>query len=119
MKVGDYVRTKKRGFQYPQIAKINFLEKDNGYKNQYYITLDHNLIPDYNFNIYEEDVDKSSSNIIDLVQEGDVIINQIGEIIVLNSSNIDELKDYWNICEKPIKSIVTKEMFESMEYEVK
>ena len=118
MKIGDYVRTKRRGFQPPQIAKIKSMKKDSGYKNQYYIELDHNLLPDYNFYIYEEDIIKLSPNIIDLIEVGDYVNgNKIQEkinedIIIGNEEGI------WSIYPEEIEIIVTKEQFESMEYKV-
>ncbi len=132
MKVGDYVRTKQRTFQPPQIARIRKMEKDSGYKNQYYIELDHNLIQNYEYQIYEEDVDKSSPNIIDLIEVGDYVnghkvldiykdINEqvrmkFGEngLVLAYKSNYDN----YYLFEEDIKSIVTKEQFESMEYKI-
>ena len=124
MKVGDYVRTKNKApFEPSQIAKITDMKKDVGYKNQYFITLDHNLPTTYNFHIYSEDVIKSSPNIIDLIEEGDivnygllgggmVIFKKDGEITT-NTILFSTLK------EKDIKKIITKEQIENMEYEVK
>ena len=127
MKVGDYVRTKKRCFQFQQIAKITNMVKDSGYNNQYYITLDHNLLPDYEFTIYEEDIIKSSPNIIDLIEAGDYV-NGI-YIEENNGKYLETLEDDYDnsrlghiefikIYPNDIKSIVTKEQFESMEYKV-
>lgn len=126
MNVGDYVRTKKRGFQPPQIARIKSIsmKRDRCYHNQYYIELDHNLIPDYEFHIYEKDIEKSSPSIIDLIEIGDYVngykVISIGiddnhknvELYVANQG-YDEL-----VLEQDIKSIVTKEMFANAEYRV-
>ena len=137
MKIGDYVRTKQRGFQYPQIARIKSMSKDEGYNNQYFIELDHNLLPDYEYRTYEEDIDKSSPNIIDLIEIGDIITfkddyvvynvialpdNEVGLDIFYLAKNYDGETEDISISkeqmEKYIKSIVTKEQFESMEYKV-
>ena len=128
MKVGDYVRTKKRGFQFPQIAKIRSMVKDSGYKNQYLIELDTNLIPDYEFRIYKEDVLKSSPNIIDLIEYDDVlkIMYEEKEYVckVVNVSGVkgvqltSTLSVGLGVVGAYIKSIVTREQFESMEYKV-
>ena len=128
MKIGDYVRTKKRAFQPSQIAKIKNMEKDSGYKNQYYIELDHYLIPDFNYHIYEEDVKKSSPNIIDLIEVGDIISfkdDSICRIMEIINNSYYLIKDYggeqyyerkeWI---EELKSIVTKEQFECMEYRI-
>ena len=62
---------------------------------------------------------KASHNIIDLIEVGDIVVSlnasNILEYNLLTLSNIDELKDLWNI-QGNIKSIVTKEQFSSMEY---
>lgn len=112
--VGDYVRTKTG-----HIGKVIDFRNDP---------------TDYYFNCYETNITetgfidkfvteysdiKSNLSIIDLIEVGDIVINQLGEIIRITSGNIDELKDYWKICENPIKSIVTKEQFEEMQYIVK
>lgn len=133
MKVNDYVRTKKRGFQPPQIARITNMSKDSGYKNEYYIALDRNLIPYYEYHIYEEDVYKSSPNLIDLIEVGDYVNGKrvewigykmyqdngkecvgIGDKIILFN---EFTKDY--VGEKDVKTIVTKEQMKEMEYRVK
>ena len=127
MKVGDYVRTKKRGFQYPQIAQIKSMSKDSGYKNQYFIELDHNLLPDYEYRIYKEDIAKSSPNIIDLIEVGDYV-NGI-YIEENNGKYLETLEDDYDnsrlghiefikIYPYEIKSIVTREQFERMEYKI-
>jgi hypothetical protein len=125
MKVGDYVRTKKKTLQPPQIARIKSMQKDSGYHNLYYIELDHNLIPYYNFHIYADDIDKSSPNIIDLIEVGDIVngvkVINIGKEqgknieIYLDTKDLFEQDIYNN---NDIKSIVTKEQFEAMQYKV-
>ena len=127
MNIGDYVRTKNIIFQPSQIAKITDMKKDEGYKNQYFITLDHNLPATYNFHIYSEDVIKSSSNIIDLIEVGDYVngchITYIAEPDKYNSNRIlyfEEPQDYVlkTFTNEEIKSVVTKEQFESIKYNV-
>ena len=136
MKVGDYVRTKNKApFEPSQIAKITDMKKDEGYKNQYFITLDHNLPTTYNFHIYSEDVIKSSSNIIDLIEVGDYVNGiKITDVYdddkEVNDYNLKHKKclgtnvydeDFQEklIYEEDIKSIVTKESMESVTYYVK
>lgn len=121
MKVNDYIRTKRRGFQYPQIARIRSMSRDSGYENQYYIELDHNLLPDYNFHVYEEDIDKSSPNMIDLIKVGDIITtnNLCGEITKIDKNKIYTTCYDGEYCSvEDIKSIITKECFKSMEYKI-
>lgn len=124
MKVRDFVRTKEKGFQCPQIARIVKMEKDEGYKNQYYITLDHNLLPDFKFNIYTEDIDKSRARVIELVQVGDYVnghkVLDIAQepIRALYLEDISQKGALIPVYEKDIKSIVTKEQFENTQYKV-
>ena len=117
MKVGDYVRTKNKApFEPSQIAKITDMKKDVGYKNQYFITLDHNLPTTYNFHIYSEDVIKSSPNIIDLIEVGDYVNG-----VIVTQSYIDNIKHIAPEIKENnygIKSIVTKEQFSCMDYEI-
>lgn len=72
--------------------------------------------------IYWKDDLKASHNIIDLIEVGDIVVSlnasNILEYNLLTLSNIDELKDLWEI-QGNIKSIVTKEQFESISYKVK
>ena len=114
MKVGDYVRTNVERLNIQQICKIkeilsdDFIFTDRGYYDKEYII-------------------KSSPNIIDLIEVGDYVngyyVEEVrgvfdGEdtyfIICLTSGsnyfqpNITENED--------IKSIVTKEQFERMQY---
>ena len=112
--IGMYVRTKKRTLQPPQIARIRNMSKDSGYKNQYYIELDKNLIPSYEYHIYEEDILKASYNLIDLIEVGDYVN---GECVI----NVDSIEVYTKdgmYLNEDIKSIVTKEMYSSVEYRV-
>jgi len=123
MKVGDYVRTKQKVFQPPQIAKIKNMKRDAWYKNQYYIELDHNLLPDYECYIYEEDIVKSATpnkrhGIIDLIEIGDYVNGHRVEEIDFESETLYTESEYHcgSIDFDMIKSIVTKEQFEAMEY---
>lgn len=108
IKVNDYVRTKE-GY-ICKILKLNEPRYDDGY-------LDFNDID--SLRIYKPNVVKSSPNIIDLIELGDYVngkeIDFIGKDGVY--SNYDNAQYYY--CEeKDIKSIVTKEMFEQMEYKI-
>ena len=133
--IGMYVRTKKRTLQPPQIARIRNMSKDSGYKNQYYIELDKNLIPGYEYHIYEEDVLKASHNIIDLIEVGDYVngYKVLGTNLKLlwwddelgeqDENEGIELEGYGYIYPNSnyhfeINSIVTKEAFSSVEYRV-
>ena len=111
MKIGDYVRTK-NGI----IGKIidkNMAEVDNRYE------LDYN-----NKLYYYEQISKSSSNIIDLIEVGDYVNGCLvldiayapkKAIYLLEKDNHFDLIPRMN---KDIKSIITKEQFEEMEYKI-
>lgn len=117
MKIGDYVRTKDYGIR--KISK--FL------KTPY---LDY-IICDNPFSREQIDITqiiKSSPNIIDLIEVGDYVngylvkdIDYAFDDVVMNNKNaryvpyIDNNKD--NYIDE-IKSIVTKEQFENMEYRI-
>lgn len=97
LEVGMYVRTKDG-----RIDKIEDIRND-------FIYIENS---DYG---YRKDYFKASHNIIDLIEEGDYV----------NGWKVQELDELWEYdidgtCEQPIniKSIVTKEQFESMSYKV-
>ena len=104
MKVGDYVRTKWR------ITKITSL---NTYCNL--------VVETENGDIDKDKIIKSSPNIIDLIEVGDYVngecidyIKQYADgLTLIATGGYDVLKKY-----NGIKSIVTKEQFESMEYKI-
>ena len=119
MKVGDYVRTKSG-----TISKIKKL-----FEKEDYIFLD------VNNNVSgKQNIIKSSPNIIDLIEVGDVISykdGSIARILEIPYTNPNHHKYYliadisgeqyyerdeWFV--DNIKSIVTKEQFSSMEYKV-
>ena len=114
MKVGDYVRTKKDG-----IGKIIKIEP---FMNDTHIFLDSGK-GDITFQTKnrvckvcnEESIIKSSPNIIDLIEIGDYVngYEVTSKDQFLGFGNHD-----WYMTNDEIKSIVTKEQFESMEYKV-
>ena len=129
MKIGDYVRTD-TGI----IEKIEKIYKQNE-TNDTHIQLNRMgtgksvFILDKNETLLNSkgEVIKSSPNIIDLIEVGDYVNGE--QIIDIRSDdNINNEKllyyyipsDYGEDCfrEQDIKSIVTKEQFESMEYKI-
>ena len=105
LEVGMYVRTK-----YGDVFILDKIE-------------DNCLIPRYVYIpciIIEEDVIKASHNIIDLIEVGDYVNGmRIDDMDIHNKRLYREMRyDYEIIDEKEIKSIVTKEQFESMSYKV-
>lgn len=115
MKVNDYVRT-----ETGDIGKIisegivNFLNKRHIYKN-------------FNELKKDKDIIKSSSNIIDVIEVGDYVNGQ--QVCLIDDEYIvdDEIKTVFftnknysfAMFEEDIKSIVTKEQFENIQYKIK
>ena len=105
MKVGDYVRTKDYQNIRSRIGKI--IKQDEKY---YYLDIDENTQT-----VWEEDIVlKSSPNIIDLIEVGDILT--IRDIFG-NLSKV-EVDENFKLLSGKIISIVTKEAFESMEYRI-
>ena len=112
LNIGDYVRFDYHRVTVPiLIEKIVHIEYDKAEKHCFYVT-DSGLV------IGNENIIKSSPNIIDLIEVGDFV----------NGKEVLELKNfgafngarvfgdiYFN---EEIKSIVTREMFESMKYKI-
>ena len=125
MKVGDYVRTRD-GF----IGKINNIKKDE----RIHLYQDSIYTDNYKWLdlVLEESIIKSSPNIIDLIEVGDYVngdrVKALKGDIESHKINNEEdviyteyINDYDEWCgyeEDEIKSIVTKEQFESMEYKI-
>lgn len=108
MKVGDYVRYKYENCIY--IGKIKFISEVMGFEETLQLDIDTCMEE-----ILKENIIKSSPNIIDLIEVGDYVNGRIVEWIGDKFVAFGRL-DY--AYEKDIKSIVTKEQFESMEYKV-
>lgn len=111
--VGEYVKLKDGN-----IRKVSRVDKRQHYT---YVYSENGF-----YHIPLDEIAKHSKNIINLIQEGDYVN---GKEIILIDNNIGGLeksviygykyKDetrLWNIYEKDIKSIVTKEQFSSVEY---
>ena len=114
MKIGDYVRTKD-GI----ILKIKDIE-DIYTTDNIYISMA--IYDNEGHFVNEVEIIKSSSNIIDLIEVGDYVNGR--EVIdvykMLGETHYCFKNEYGRHYDKTykIKSIVTKEQFESMEYKV-
>lgn len=99
MNIGDYVRTKNGIGKIIKCNSIYFIldtDKDNIAHEQ-------------------DEIVKSSPNIIDLIEENDYVNGHL----VIKRHNDLMLEDTFDLVEdEDIKSIVTKEQFESMEYRI-
>ena len=119
MKVGDYVRTKDG-----KLAKIVKIDFDDEEQKDICI-FDKEIILYYEYtadNCYKEEVDiyiiKSSPNIIDLIEVGDYVNEEYVTYINKKDNYVDVGYDDLMLRAKDIKSIVTKEQFEAMEYKI-
>lgn len=124
LKEGMYVRTKYNDFcNMVAIRKIDEIDDDGSFWIDDYII---DTYRDEQNKLHEEDIELASENIIDLLKVGDYIN---GEMITFISSNpqknqkgkpriiLNETHSLFGKYES-IKSIVTKEQFVLMEYEV-
>jgi hypothetical protein len=110
MKVGEYVRTKDYQNIRSRIGKI--IKQDEKY---YYLDIDEDTQM-----VWEEDtVLKSSLNIIDLIEVGDYVNGEKVINIMKKHEYLEVSDEEITIDKKEIKSIVTKEQFKNIEYEVK
>lgn len=111
LNVGYYIRTDK-GY----IAKIKQIQDDN------YIFCD-NVIKKEFCDSYEQcysdtiNIVKASENIIDLIEAGDYVNGYRVTYVYPNLIKVDST-DIWEIHPHDIKSIITKEQFNSVKYEV-
>ena len=112
MKVGDYVRTKYGITQFKE------------YETTYGEKLLCMPVKDGSQGIFAniEDVVKSSPNIIDLIEEGDIVNYGLlggGMVIFKKDGEITTNTILFsNLKEKDIKKVITKEQIENIEYEV-
>ena len=106
LNVGDYVRTKEGN-----IGKIIDINKSN----YNYLQVEHNLF------LKNENILKSSSNIIDLIEVGDYVngcwVNEIKDGKPYHEDYNDPYYSYY-IENEDIKTVVTHEQFENISYKV-
>lgn len=111
LKEGMYVRTKKgigRVTEYTKHESWGYIVKVLGQYSCYTHTSNGEL----------SDVIKASDNPIDLIELGDYVNGYRVTYVYPNLIKVDST-DIWEIHPHDIKSIVTKEQFSSMKYEVK
>lgn len=119
IQLGEYIRMKD-GF----IGKVKIIETelDETYRIYKRYVFDKNVEI---ININESDIEKHSFNIIDLLEEGDILkLKEKNTIIWLGIEKEDAQLNHKEIMhsiknkEVELLSIVTKEQFKSVEYEV-
>lgn len=118
MKVGDYVRTKYG------IEKIERIIPNDYDKDHDYIELENGIFDGLDIQLFfaTNEIIKSSPNIIDLIEVGDLVnYEQVNGGYVLNKKE-NEI-DTWSILpnslkNEDIKSVITKEQLKSMQYDL-
>lgn len=120
LKVGMYVRTKNHNGFAGGIGKIEKIEEDKKHKTLW-ITLDRTL-DGISFLIMLSEVDKFDYDIMKLLKYGDYVNGQkvgtIDDNEIITEAETCAGIDGRIIYKEDIKTIVTKEQFEHMEYEV-
>lgn len=125
---GDYVRISDCRCK-TKIARIEkILDKDPCYKNMQMYRIDTLTYQPFcycDFEIYKEDIIKHSSNIIDLIEVGDIVngykvleIRRNNNRILIGVYKDTETVIYQSLANENVKRIVTKEQFKGMEYRV-
>ena len=110
LKEGMYVRTKKgigRVTEYTKHESWGYIVKVLGQYSCYTHTSNGEL----------SDVIKASDNLIDLIEEGDYVNGYRVTYVYPSLIKVDST-DIWEIHPHDIKSIVTKEQFNYVKYEV-
>ena len=117
MNVGDYVRIINTLNDYVEIIKIKELNEYDGY-----------LLDERNYQYSTDEIIKSSPRIIDLIEVGDYVNGCLvknrrascNENLGGHPKQIDVGKNKENkwLCEEDIKTIVTHEQMEAMQYRV-
>lgn len=126
LKEGMYVRTKYNDFcNMVAIRKIDEIDDDGSFWIDDYII---DTYGDEQNKLHEEDVEFASEDIANVIKPGDYVNGYLvttvskdayGETIVFVGQRlIEEAGYYRSYYSKDIKTIVTKEQFENMAYEV-
>lgn len=122
LEIGMYVRTKS---QYGRIAAIAKIDNYKDWDNSHHIDIE-----DKCMGITEDGIELASYNIIDLIKVGDYVNGSKVVNIYRTNSLVIEQKEIitepdgttWDDCievnVKDIKSVVTKEQMEAMQYEI-
>lgn len=118
IQVGEYIRTKNGVIRKAEeVLKGNYVNIDDGFFDTDY--------DDYRWGLEPDEIKAHSFNLIDLIEVGDYVNGErvvdvggvwkdnLETITIIEVENTGEIVD----CAE-IKSIVTKEQFKSMEYEV-
>ena len=108
---------------YGRIAKIEYIEDNIAYCDNWLYQIYEECIRFMNLNDEEDinEITKASYNIIDILEVGDYVNGYYVEDVLKTFVNVAVGSNYFQsptIYEKDIKSIVTKEQIEQMEYRI-
>lgn len=122
LKVGNYARTKNKIIKINQIIENGIREFEDDYGRIFEEETGKKVIrysdkDGWNCGVDEDGIIKSSENIIDLIEEGDYVNGYRVTYVYPNLIKVDST-DIWEIHPHDIKSIITKEQFNSVKYEV-
>ena len=134
LEVGMYVRTKNGNIRkIVELANPRCIDEPDYYVDKVLINIEQNPIEDTIYMekwLFNEEIVKSSLNIIDLIEVGDYVNGTKVTSISGTRYDKNDLHCYCDYCQnektgkwlmipaKDIKSIVTKEQFASIEYKV-
>lgn len=128
LKEGMYIRTKYNDFcNMVAIRKIDEIDDDGSFWIDDYII---DTFGDEQDKLHEEDIEFTSEDIVNVIKPGDyvngkkvVFIDEDYNVAVdennITTRDFEGRYEFLTIKKEDIKSIVTKEQFESMKYEVK
>ena len=121
IKVGDFVRTKKGCIC--QILRTTY-SKYLSRNKEFCYEVDRPI--NVNMELYDEDIVKHSSKIIDLIEVGDIIsLNYMGRVFKVIKTDENRIYGAYETLSKSTMlqdykvKIVTKEQFKSVSYEVR
>ena len=124
LKEGMYVRTKYNDFcNMVAIRKMDEIDDDGSFWIDDYIV---DTYGDEQNKLHEEDIEIASENIVDVIKPGDYVNgyrvsfkdNDYAPFVQCDYPVQEGTTNHYRFYEKEIYSIVTKEQFENMKYEV-
>lgn len=124
LSVGTYVRTKNGNIRkIVELTNTKFIDEPDYYVDKVLIDIEQNEREDTIYMekwLFNEDIVKASHNIMDLIEVGDYVNGLlVTRILEDNETNEKYINLYGSVSEweeEDIKSIVTKEQFESIKY---
>lgn len=117
-----YIRTKNGNIRkIVEVTDTKFIEEPDCYVDKVLINIEQNPIEDTIYMekwLFNEEIVKSSLNIIDLIEVGDYVNGLPVRYVEEDRVDIGQAEDFIWLKNQHIKSIVTKEQMEAMEYKL-